>query len=48
VEADTDVGIAFAVWSDTVKPVVEQLEKGGAVSRGWLGVKIQDVDNIHD
>ncbi len=39
-----NVGIAFAVPSDTVKRVVEQLEKGGAVSRGWLGVKIQDVD----
>ncbi|HEY7945443.1 MAG TPA: trypsin-like peptidase domain-containing protein, partial [Casimicrobiaceae bacterium] len=39
-----NVGIAFAVPSDTVKRVIEQLEKGGAVSRGWLGVKIQDVD----
>ncbi len=39
-----NVGIAFAVPADTVKRVIEQLEKGGAVSRGWLGVKIQDVD----
>ena len=39
-----NVGIAFAVPSDTVKRVVEQLQKGGQVSRGWLGVKIQDVD----
>ena len=39
-----NVGIAFAVPADTVKRVVEQLEKGGSVSRGWLGVKIQDVD----
>ncbi len=39
-----NVGIAFAVPADNVKRVVEQLEKGGAVSRGWLGVKIQDVD----
>ena len=23
---------------------MEQLEKGGSVSRGWLGVKIQDID----
>jgi serine protease Do len=38
------VGIAFAVPSDTVKRVVEQLEKGGSVSRGWLGVRIQEVD----
>jgi serine protease Do len=27
-----------------VKRVVEQLEKGGKVSRGWLGVKIQNID----
>ena len=39
-----NVGIAFAVPADTVKRVVEQLEKGGSVSRGWLGVKIQDID----
>ncbi len=39
-----NVGIAFAVPSETVKRVVEQLQKGGTVSRGWLGVKIQDVD----
>ncbi|MBO0236780.1 S1C family serine protease, partial [Vibrio parahaemolyticus] len=32
-----NVGIAFAVPADTVKRVVEQLEKGGKVSRGWLG-----------
>jgi serine protease Do len=39
-----NVGIAFAVPADTVKRVVEQLEKGGKVSRGWLGVKIQNID----
>jgi serine protease Do len=39
-----NVGIAFAVPADTVKRVVEQLEKGGTVSRGWLGVKIQNID----
>ncbi len=39
-----NVGIAFAVPADTVKKVVAQLEKGGSVSRGWLGVRIQDVD----
>ncbi len=39
-----NVGIAFAVPADTVKKVVQQLEKGGAVSRGWLGVKIQNID----
>lgn len=39
-----NVGIAFAVPAKTVHDVVEQLKKGGAVSRGWLGVKIQNVD----
>jgi len=39
-----NVGIAFAVPAETVKKVVAELEKGGAVSRGWLGVKIQNID----
>jgi serine protease Do len=39
-----NVGIAFAVPADTVKRVIDQLEKGGSVSRGWLGVRIQEVD----
>ena len=40
-----NVGIAFAVPAKTVKDVIEQLKKGGSVSRGWLGVKIQNVDD---
>ncbi len=39
-----NVGIAFAVPADTVKKVVGELQKGGTVSRGWLGVKIQNID----
>ena len=39
------VGIAFAVPAKTVKEVVQQLKSGGTVSRGWLGVKIQNVDD---
>lgn len=39
-----NVGIAFAVPADTVEKVVLQLQKGGTVSRGWLGVKIQNID----
>ena len=39
-----NVGIAFAVPSVTAKEVVEQLKKNGTVSRGWLGVKIQNVN----
>ena len=38
------VGIAFDVPAKTVKEVVQQLKSGGTVSRGWLGVKIQNVD----
>jgi serine protease Do len=40
-----NVGIAFAVPADTVEKVVRQLQKGGTVSRGWLGVKIQNIDD---
>src|SRR6185312_12813509 len=37
------VGIGFAVPSNVAKTVVKQLEKSGKVSRGWLGVQIQEV-----
>ena len=37
------VGIGFAIASDVVKTVVEQLKANGAVTRGWLGVEIQPV-----
>lgn len=37
------VGIAFAVPSNTAKPVVEQLVAFGETRRGWLGVRIQEV-----
>jgi serine protease Do len=40
-----NVGIAFAVPSRTVTEVVAQLRNSGSVSRGWLGVKIQNVDD---
>ena len=39
-----NVGIAFAVPARTVQDVIAQLKEGGTVSRGWLGVKIQNVD----
>ncbi len=39
------VGIAFAVPAETAKGVIEELRKNGTVSRGWLGVKIQDVES---
>ena len=37
------VGIAFAIPASTVKSVVEQLKDKGTVSRGWIGVQIQQV-----
>lgn len=39
-----NVGIAFAVPARTAVDVIDQLKKSGTVSRGWLGVKIQNVD----
>jgi serine protease Do len=39
-----NVGIAFAVPARTATDVIAQLKKNGSVSRGWLGVKIQNVD----
>jgi len=37
------VGIGFAVPSNIVKGVVDQLVKYGKTKRGWLGVRIQEV-----
>ena len=37
------VGIGFAVPSNVAKTVVAQLQAQGKVSRGWLGVQIQEV-----
>ena len=37
------VGIGFAIASDVVQNVVQQLKDNGAVARGWLGVEIQPV-----
>jgi serine protease Do len=37
------VGIGFAIASDVVKSVVQQLKDTGSVTRGWLGVQIQSV-----
>jgi serine protease Do len=37
------IGIGFAVPSDTVAAVIDQLKQFGQVRRGWLGVKIQTV-----
>ena len=39
-----NVGIAFAIPSATVKQVTSQLIQSGVVTRGFLGVSIQDVN----
>ncbi|WP_341327508.1 DegQ family serine endoprotease [Methylotuvimicrobium sp. KM2] len=37
------MGLSFAIPMDVVMNVVDQLKTKGSVSRGWLGVQIQDV-----
>lgn len=39
------VGLGFAIPSNTARRVIEQLRSGGKISRGWLGVQIQDVSD---
>ncbi|KAA2242362.1 DegQ family serine endoprotease [Salinarimonas soli] len=38
------VGIGFAVPASTAAPVIDQLRQFGETRRGWLGVRIQNVD----
>ena len=37
------VGIGFAIPSNVAKTVVQQIEEHGKVTRGWLGVQIQQL-----
>ena len=37
------VGIGFAIPASTARAIVDQLRATGAVSRGWLGVQIQNL-----
>ncbi|BDV39969.1 serine protease [Methylocystis bryophila] len=39
------IGIGFATPANTVAPIIEQLQKFGETRRGWLGVRIQSVDD---
>jgi serine protease Do len=39
-----NVGIAFAVPSNVVETVIDSLRQSGSVTRGWLGVGIQPVE----
>lgn len=38
------IGLSFAIPAPVVRNVVAQLKEHGRVTRGWLGVSIQDVD----
>ncbi len=38
------IGIGFATPASTVQPIIEQLQAYGETRRGWLGVRIQNVD----
>ncbi len=39
------IGIGFAVPASTAVPVIDQLRNFGETRRGWLGVRIQEVDD---
>lgn len=38
------MGLSFAIPMDVAMEVVDQLKESGSVTRGWLGVAIQEVD----
>jgi serine protease Do len=37
------VGIGFAIPANQAKPIVDQLKADGRVTRGWLGIRIDEV-----
>jgi serine protease Do len=37
------VGIGFAIPSDVIRNVVDQLREHGRVARGWLGIQMQEI-----
>ncbi len=39
-----NIGIGFAIPSNTAKDILPQLIKDGKVERGWLGISMRDVD----
>src|SRR6185312_1009190 len=39
----SSVGIGFALPSDEITPVVAEIEKYGAMRRGYIGVRVEDV-----
>jgi serine protease Do len=43
-ESGSFAGLSFAVPSNVIKTVIEQLKTNGSVARGWLGLAFQDLD----
>jgi len=41
--AGGSIGIGFAIPVSTAKMVLEQIVKSGAVTRGWVGVEVQEI-----
>ncbi|HWA22415.1 MAG TPA: Do family serine endopeptidase [Caulobacterales bacterium] len=39
------VGIGFAIPSETAATIVDQILAGGKVTRGWIGVSVQPIDD---
>lgn len=39
-----NIGIGFAIASNTVREVFKKLAKGGRITRGYLGVLVKDLD----
>jgi len=39
-----NIGIGFAIPAEQAKPVIDALRRGARVSRGYIGVSLQDVD----
>jgi serine protease DegQ len=37
------MGIGFAIPVSTAKMVLDQIVKSGAVTRGWIGVEVQEI-----
>jgi S1-C subfamily serine protease len=37
------MGIGFAIPVSTAKMVLEQIVKNGSVTRGWIGVEVQEI-----
>ena len=41
---DTYRGVSFSIPSNVAKQVYQQLRANGRVQRGWLGVKLDDIE----